>query len=64
MTLYEIADDIKALMQLADRAVDEETGEPVPLTDGDRATVEQWFAESKDNFDAKLENYGRFMKNL
>jgi hypothetical protein len=64
MKLYEIADDIRALFQLAEKAVDEETGEPVPLTDEDRATVEQWFAESKDSFDAKLENYGRFMKNL
>jgi hypothetical protein len=64
MTLYEIAGDIKAIVKLADGAVDEETGEVIPVSDEDRQTIKQWFEESKEAFDSKLDNYARFMKNL
>jgi hypothetical protein len=64
MTLYEIAGDIKTVVKLADGAVDEETGEFVPVSEEDRQTIKQWFEESKEAFDSKLDNYARFMKNL
>jgi hypothetical protein len=64
MTLYQIADELKAVAKLADGAVDEETGAVIPVSDEDRETLKRWFDEGEEAFDSKLDNYARFMKNL
>jgi hypothetical protein len=64
MTLYNIVGDIRALIKLAEGAVDEETGEAVPISDDDRKTIAEWFEQSEKDFNGKFDNICKFRKNL
>jgi hypothetical protein len=63
MTLYKIADNLKAVSELMASAVDEE-GEPRDLTSAEKAQLAEWFEQDATALDEKLENYGKFFKNL
>jgi hypothetical protein len=63
MTLYKIADNLKAVSELMASAVDEE-GEPRDLTSAEKAQLAEWFEQDATALNEKLENYGKFFKNL
>jgi cell division protein FtsB len=63
-TLYDRALDIDALIRLVEASVDEESGEARPITDEDKAVFEEWFNETRGNFDVKFDNTCRFSANL
>ncbi len=63
MTLYEITNDIQQINELLESAVDSE-GNPRELTAEEEKTIKEWFSESKEDFEAKFDNYGRFITNL
>ena len=62
-TLYEITDDMKALNELMETLVDE-NGDPREPTEEELAMMRQWFDGSLAEFEAKIDNYCRFIKNL
>ena len=63
MTLYEITGDLKALNQLMEELVDEE-GNPREPTPEEFETMKKWFDCSFSDFEAKFDNYCKFIKNL
>ena len=62
-TLYEITDDMKALNELMETLVDE-NGDPREPTEDELTMMRQWFDGSLAEFEAKIDNYCRFIKNL
>ena len=62
-TLYEITDDMKALNELMETLVDE-NGDPREPTEEELAMMRQWFDGSLAEFESKIDNYCRFIKNL
>lgn len=63
MTIYEIADDLKALQSLVESLVDED-GEPREPTEEEFEIMKEWFQDTEAEFKAKFDNYCRFIKNL
>lgn len=63
MTLYEITNDVLQINELLESAVDSD-GNPRDLTPEEENIIREWFATSKEDFDAKFDNYGRFITNL
>lgn len=63
MKLYEITDDVKAVYDLFQSAVDDE-GNPRPLTEDEEKYLQECFNVSKDDFEKKFDSYGKFMANL
>ncbi len=63
MTLYEITNDIQQINELLESAVDSD-GNPRDLTPEEENTIREWFADSKEDFEKKFDNYGRFITNL
>lgn len=62
-SLYEITSDLLALDQLLDGMVTED-GEPREPTDEEMETMKQWFLLSESEFEKKIDNYCKFIKNL
>lgn len=62
-TLYKITDDLLAINNLMENAVDE-NGEPRELTEEETEYVRKCFTVSYDEFKDKFDNYCRFIKNL
>ena len=63
MKIYEITDDFKALQSLVESLVDED-GEPREPTEEEFETMKEWFQDTEAEFEAKFDNYCRFIKNL
>jgi len=63
MKMYEISQDIKALQDLFDSAVDE-NGEPRELNDDEKAYLNDCALKSEDDFNSKFDSYCKFMANL
>ena len=62
-TLYEITNDMKALNDLMDSLVDAE-GNPREPTEEEITQMREWFTGSKEEFEKKIDNYCKFIKNL
>lgn len=63
MKLYEITEDLKAVEELFNSAVDE-NGEPRELTAEEQEFLNSCFQVSSEEFETKFDNFGRFMANL
>lgn len=63
MTLYEITNDVLQINELLESAVDSD-GNPRDLTPEEENTIREWFAASKEDFEAKFDSYGKFITNL
>ena len=62
-SLYEITGDMLALNELMESLVDE-NGEPREPTDEELEQMKQWFTGSLTDFENKIDNYCKFIKNL
>ena len=62
-TLYEITGDMLALNSLMESLVDE-NGDPREPTEEEIAQMREWFIGSKEEFEGKIENYCKYIRNL
>ena len=61
--LYQISEDIKAVDDLFNSAVDE-NGEPRELTEEEQNFLQDCFKCSQEDFENKFDSYGKYMANL
>lgn len=62
-SIYEITEDIKAINDLIENAVDSE-GNPRELTEEEQKTINEWMCSSQEDFEKKFDSYGKIMANL
>ena len=64
MTIYEITDDIKALVHLIDESTIDEEGNPREMSEDDRDFLKPMMDELEINFNEKLEHILKYRTNL
>lgn len=63
MKMYEITEDLRAIEELFNSAVDE-NGEPRELTEEEGRFLADCFTNSQEDFEKKFDDYGKFLANL
>lgn len=61
--MYEITEDVKAVWELFNNAVDAE-GNPRELNEEEKAFLKECFSVTQEEFEQKFDSYGKFMANL
>lgn len=61
--MYEITEDLRAIEELFNSAVDE-NGEPRELTEEEGRFLADCFTNSQEDFEKKFDDYGKFLANL
>lgn len=60
MKMYEITEDLRAIDELFNSAVDE-NGQPRELTDEEKQFLTECFSNSKEDFEEKFDSYGKYL---